>query len=197
MASKKINSDLAIDGKITAGTWNGAIIQPEYLNVTGAPVNGLSIASGKIFTVNNTLTLNGTDSTTHTLPASTGTLVNEAGTATLTNKKIVNRTFQTTSASSLSSVISDFNAYDCIDITALATALSIDINITSAQNFDKKMLRIKDNGSSQTLSFNSSYIVACGVTLPTSTTAGKWLYLGFVYNSTITKWQCIAMSKEV
>lgn len=60
----------------------------------------------------------------------------------------------------------------------------------------KIMLRIKDNGTSRTLTWNAIFR-AIGVTLPTTTTISKTLYVGCIYNSTDTKWDVIAATEEV
>ena len=78
--AKKINTDLDVDGKILSASWQGQIIQPQFLNVTGAAINGLYIApnkglnvyknlnfdgvDGKTLTINQNLTLDGTDGKT-------------------------------------------------------------------------------------------------------------------------------------
>src|SRR5260221_25426 len=50
--------------------------------------NTLAIAAGKTVTINNTLTIAGTDSTSFTLPSASDTLVGRNSTDTLTNKTI-------------------------------------------------------------------------------------------------------------
>ena len=59
----------------------------------------------------------------------------------------------------------------------------------------KLILRIKGNGTIRALAWNAIYR-QIGVVLPTSTVAGKYLYAGFIYNSTDTRWDCVALSVE-
>jgi len=63
---------------------------------------GLSVASGKLLTANNSLTLNGTDGTTFTLPGANDTLAGIAVTQTLTNKTLSTGCSVPTSALALS-----------------------------------------------------------------------------------------------
>jgi len=56
-------------------------------------------------------------------------------------------------------------------------------------------IRILDNGTSQTLTWNATYTVI-GVTLPTTTTVNKMVYVGCVYNSTNTRWDVVAVTTQ-
>lgn len=58
------------------------------LTITSNGTNTLDIAAGKTLAVNNTITFNGTDGTSFTLPGSSDTLVGLSLTGTLTNKTI-------------------------------------------------------------------------------------------------------------
>lgn len=81
-------------------------------------------------------------------------------------------------------------------ITAQAAALDIAApSITSATNGTTLLIRIKDNGTARAITYNAIYR-AVGVTLPTTTTISKTMYLGFVYNSTDNKWDAIAVGRE-
>ena len=60
-----------------------------------ATVTGLSVVSGKMLTVDNTITLAGTDSTTFTFPSSSDTVVTLAASQTLTNKTLTSPTLTT------------------------------------------------------------------------------------------------------
>jgi hypothetical protein len=85
--------------------------------------------------------------------------------------------------------------YDAVSITALATGIS-SISITgSPNNFDKLLFRIKDNGTSRTIAWGTSF-VQMGASLPTSTVAGKILTIGFIYDSILTKWGCVVTTQQ-
>lgn len=83
---------------LTNKTLTAPILTTPALGVaTATSINGLTIttstgtltiANGKTATVNNSLTLAGTDSTTMTFPSASGTVVTIAATQTLTNKTI-------------------------------------------------------------------------------------------------------------
>lgn len=79
--------------------------------------------------------------------------------------------------------------------TGLTGNITINAPTGSPVQGDKLIFRIKDNGTSRTLTWNAIYR-AIGVTLPTSTTVSKTLYVGAIYNSTDTKWDIIAISQE-
>ncbi|MDD4985341.1 MAG: hypothetical protein PHQ43_06060, partial [Dehalococcoidales bacterium] len=79
----------AASGDVTGGTYNNLTFTPP---ATGAT---LTLADGKTFTVNNTLTLSATDSDSWTFPAATagtGTVVGVAEAQTLTNKTLTDAT---------------------------------------------------------------------------------------------------------
>lgn len=98
----------------------------------------------------------------------------------------------TTSASSITPSVSSYDQYN---VTALAANLTI--NSPGAGNDGQKLvIRIKDNGTSYSLTWNAIFTQA-GLPLPTSTTAGKYMYFGFIYNAQASKWQMIAQSTEL
>lgn len=81
-------------------------------------------------------------------------------------------------------------------VTALAENMSIDSPvITGPANGTSLLIRIKDNGTTRTITY-AAIFRAVGVTLPTSTTANKTTYIGFVYNATDNKWDGIAVARE-
>jgi hypothetical protein len=82
-----------------------------------------------------------------------------------------------------------------VNITAQAVGLTLANPTGTAVPARKLVVRIKDSGSAQSIAYGTQFR-AVGVTLPTTTVAGKTLYLGFIYNSADTKWDCVAVAQE-
>jgi hypothetical protein len=80
-------------------------------------------------------------------------------------------------------------------ITALAANLTIAAPTGTPVQMQPLILRIKDNGTAQTLTWNAIFR-AIGVTLPTTTVISKTLYVGFLYNATDNKWDCVLVRQE-
>lgn len=78
--------------------------------------------------------------------------------------------------------------------TALDATTTIETTGTP-QNGQKLIVRLKDNGTSRSLSWNAVF-VSGGPALPTVTTAGKWMHFGFLYNTTNSKWMLVASTVE-
>lgn len=172
-------------GAITPTSVNGLTIT----TTTGT----LTVTNGKTVSVSNTLTLAGTDSTTITFQG-TDTYVGRATTDTLTNKRI---TARVQSVSDAATVTPNADSDDCVDITAIAQAFTIANPSGTPTNFQKLIIRIKDNGTARAITFGSGY-VAGGVALPTTTVLSKILNLGFIYNTanSLNKWQLVASAQE-
>ena len=101
-----------------------------------------------------------------------------------------------------------------VSSTATAATLTVDadstdVEILTAQNGSctiaeptgtpvqgqKLIIRIKDDGSAAPLTWNAIFRVI-GVTLPSTTTSSKIIYVGCVYNDTDTKWDVLAVKEE-
>jgi hypothetical protein len=98
------------------------------------------------------------------------------------------------SVSSSATVTPTF-ANDQVIITAQAVGLTLANPTGTAAEGKTLIIRIKDNGSAQTIGYGTQYR-AIGVTLPTTTVSSKTLYLGLVFNNTDTKWDVVAVSQE-
>ena len=62
-------------------------------------------------------------------------------------------------------------------------------------NGQKLLIRITSDASIRTLAWNSGaggYSAGTDVPLPTATVASKTQYVGFIYNSTSSRWNCVA-----
>jgi hypothetical protein len=114
------------------------------------------------------------------------------GTATLTNKRIDPRTSSSTSTATLTP---DISANDQYNLTAQAVGLTVAAPTGTPVDGNKLIIRILDNGTAQTISWNATYTVI-GVTLPTTTTVSKMVYVGCIYNSTNTRWDVVAVTTQ-
>ena len=95
-----------------------------------------------------------------------------------------------------SSITPAMGTYTFITITALAGSLTIN-NPTGTPTQGKRLIiRIKDDGNARALSFDTQYRATADLPLPTTTVAGKTLYLGFVWNNTDTKLDLVAMQNN-
>ena len=81
-------------------------------------------------------------------------------------------------------------------VTDLASALTIAAPTGTPSTGMKLVIRLTDNGTNRALTWNVIYR-AIGITLPTTTTANKILYVGFVYNESGSKWDAVAVKEEV
>jgi hypothetical protein len=84
---------------------------------------------------------------------------------------------------------------DLVIVSAQAVGLTIAAPTGTAIDGAGLVIRIKDSGSSQTLALNAVFR-AVGVSIPASTTAGKWLYIGAIYNAADTKWDVTAVALQ-
>ena len=165
-------------GAITPTTVNGNTFTTGTYTLTGQ--------AGKTLTFNGSITLTGTDSQTYTFPSASATIVGLATTQTLTNKRITERVVTTTDDST--SVI-DIDSTDTYQLSAVANNTEFTTTGTPTDG-QKLIVRYKDAGVSKTLTW--TFATALGITLPTATTAGKWGYVGFIYNSAASQWHAVA-----
>lgn len=86
---------------------------------------------------------------------------------------------------------------ECLSITALASAITINNPNTAGYNFQKLIIRIKDNGTARAITWGSAY-VAGGFALPSTTILGKITTLGFFFNSdnSLNSWQLVGYAQE-
>jgi hypothetical protein len=99
------------------------------------------------------------------------------------------------STSNTATLTPDISVADQYNITALSAALTINAPIGTPVDGNKLMIRLLDNGTTRSLTWNATYTVV-GTTLPTSTTAGKISYIGCAYNSANTRWDVIATATQ-
>jgi len=91
----------------------------------------------------------------------------------------------------------DINTDDVFTVTALAVAATFGAPTGTPVNGQKLIIRIKDDGTARSLAWNAIYRAGSDVALPTTTVISKTMYLGFIYNSTDTKWDLVAFVDNI
>jgi len=133
---------------------------------------------------------------TVTLPLLTGNdeFVFKDHTQTLTNKRVTKRV--TAIVSNANPTINTDNC-DVVDITAQAADIaSMTTNLSGTPtNFQTLIIRFKDDGTARGITWGASF-EARGVALPTTTVISKVLTVGFIYDTTSSKWGCVASAQE-
>ncbi len=105
---------------------------------------------------------------------------------------VVDRTASTTTTSSLTP---DPLAQDGYILTALATALTINNWSHSWQQGQRYWFRLKDDGTARAITWDTGYR-GIGVTLPTTTVAGKTLYIFGRFNVQDTKLDIYQLAQQ-
>lgn len=114
------------------------------------------------------------------------------GTQTLANKRVTPRVQSITSSAT---VTPNADSDDLIKVTAQAAGLTLANPSGTPTDGQALIVRVKDNGTSRTLTFGSQYRFV-GVEQPAATTISKILYLGMVWNADESKWDVIGLSLE-
>lgn len=86
---------------------------------------------------------------------------------------------------------------DIFQVTALALAItSFTTNLSGTPTDGQKlMIEVLDNGTARAIAWGASFANGPG-TLPTTTTLSKWLYVGFEWSASRSKWICLATGSE-
>ena len=108
------------------------------------------------------------------------------------NWSYITPTVQTVTSSA---TVTPVSTNDLVTITAQATGLTLANPTGTFAEGQSLMIRIKDNGTAQTIAFGTNYR-AIGITLPTTTVISKTMYLGIIYNSTDGKWDVLGLNQQ-
>lgn len=80
-------------------------------------------------------------------------------------------------------------------VTALASAATVAAPTGTPTDGQRLMLRIRDDGTTRALTWGPVYRPV-GTTLPSTTAAGKTLYVGCFFNAAAALWDVIAVGQE-
>jgi hypothetical protein len=111
---------------------------------------------------------------------------------------IINQTNPSTaSIASAATITPTANVTNMYQVTAQAVSATIAAPSGTPIDGQKLILRIKDNGTAQSLTWTTSSGAyrAVGLTLPTTTVLSKVLYIACIYNSQDTFWDVIATAQ--
>jgi hypothetical protein len=108
---------------------------------------------------------------------------------TLTNKRITKRIVSITDSAAPTP---NSDTTDIYLVTALAQTATFGAPTGTPTQGQQLIIRIKDNATARTLSWNAIYRASSDLALPTTTIVNKTVYLGFMYNSTDSKWDLLS-----
>jgi len=134
------------------------------------------------------------DSTTGKLVQNSSVTIDDSGNLTITGKTIPN--IQT--VSSEGTITPNANTDTQVSVTALAVPATIAIPSGTPSDGQRLLIRFEDNGTGRALTWTTSAggYRAVGLTLPTTTTATKVLYVGCIYNALDGFWDVIAKGEQ-
>lgn len=188
-----------INTKVTTSGALGTPSSGTLTNCTGLPVAGITASTSTALGVGSIELGHASDTTISKSAAGViaveGVVIPSiSSTNTLTNKRVTPRVGTTTSHATPSINTDNVDAYS---ITAQAEAItSMTTNLTGTPtDFQRLMIRIKDNGTARAITWGASF-EAKGVALPTTTVLSKVLTVGFIYDTVTSKWGCVASSTE-
>lgn len=118
-----------------------------------------------------------------------------SNTKTVTNKRNQPRIVSAASYTTDTGTSLDVSTCDIFIVTAQAGALKLNNPSGTPQHGEKLIVRIKDNGTARALTYDTQFR-GISTTLPSTTVISKTLYMGFIYNTTDTKWDLIAVAQE-
>lgn len=201
------SSSIAIGSKATASGSKSIMISNDGLAVTNNVANSLALSfdqSGHIFFAGLTADsyFNGSGNFGFGITSPTAKLHVEGtsklnGVLDMNNNRITNSVVNPSVQEVTSSATFTINADQQTDgvLTAMAAATTIAAPTGTPVQSQSLIFRFKDDGTARAITWNAIFR-AIGITLPTTTTASKLLYVGCKYNSTDTKWDVVSVQEE-
>ena len=91
------------------------------------------------------------------------------------------------------SITPNLSTTGTIIVTAQAAGITFNNSTGSPAAGQKLIIRIKDNGTARSIGFGTQYRASTDLALPTTTTLGKTMYMGFIWNNTDSKLDLVAL----
>lgn len=96
-----------------------------------------------------------------------------------------------TSTASTATLTPDVDTTDIAALTAQAAGLTIAAPTGTPVDGQQLTIRVRDNGTSRSLTWNAAYDAFASGQLVTSTTISKTHYWVFAWNAATTKWELV------
>jgi hypothetical protein len=194
------------EGEVNGITLTGEVTESGFLTLGGAlsdvsltsQISGiLQVENGGTGTdfLDGIVVGNGIDPFT-TTPIPDGGLVGQTENQTLQNKIIEPRV---NVLGGISPLVWNSSTCDLWCLTEQSLNLVINADTGSPTNGRKMQFRIKDDGTSRTISWTTGVAKGfreIGVTLPTATVVNKTVYVGCIYNFEDSRWDAVAVAQE-
>lgn len=120
-----------------------------------------------------------------------GTVMGTALAQTITNKRNQPRI----SLAASGDISPDVTVADMYIRTAQAAAITINNPIGAPVQGEKMIIRLQDDGIARAIAWGGQYR-ALEYPLSATTVVNKLLYMGFIFNSTDTRWDMVAINQE-
>jgi hypothetical protein len=170
---------LDLKANLSGPTFTGTVVLPSTTSIGDASATEIGYLDGVTSSIQTQLNAKAASSTAVTL----------TGTETLTNKRITKRTVSITDSSTPTP---NSDTTDIYLVTALAQTATFGAPTGTPTEGQQLIIRIKDNGTARSLAWNAIYRASSDLALPTTTIVSKTVYLGFMYNSTDSKWDLLS-----
>lgn len=196
--TNSVSVEAQVNNYWSGTTYTGTAIQQYDSAATGTTVGIANANLGILRFQNTSAALIYTNGATPIVFGTTNTermRISSTGIVTITGSISARYTTKSVATTTATSVTPDVSAYNQYAYTALAAGLTINAPIGTPLDGDKLTLRIVDNATSQTLTWNATYKVI-GTVLPTATVASKTLYVGCIYNASLACWDVTAVARE-
>lgn len=128
-----------------------------------------------------------------TKTAPSGVVLGTTDAQVVSDKEIQPRVVSATSYTTNTGSAIDVRTCDIFVVTAQAGALLFNNPAGSPTTWEKLIIRIKDDWTARALTYDTRYRASSDLALPSTTVLGKTLYMWFIYNSTDSKRDLLAV----
>lgn len=187
-----ITGDISIDSSGVTAIGSGVIVNADI--DASAAIDGTKIVAGTT-SIRGTLQLTDSTSSTSTTTAATPNSVKTAyDLANAAQPKVRS----VTAGATTGTLTPNSDTTDLFVAGGLTGSITLAAPTGTPTNGQRLMLRFKDNGTARGITWTTSStgFRALGITLPTTTVAGKVTYVGCVYNTTDSFWDAVASTTQ-